>query len=479
MKSKNNNKHLAKFPKLVRYRLSNNIWRAMRLGLYQTVISHKPIMPTKKYLVTQKIAQLKRFTIADKYLQDEIWRILSNHHFQKYHKEFIKETFYLYPKIFVEYFLNHKEWLNDDYYLGLTLSYANDNGKLENFKSECDTFFQHCDGVDKQCLYTNIYLNGNNKKLAQLNKMLSTFNLFPLTLTDSYFCVNNLSSNIDKKQEIPQKVSIIVTAYNAKDIINTCIQSLLNQTYTNIEIIVVNDNSNDDTLNIIRNLAKQDNRIKYIDLPKNTGTFVAKSIGAMYAAGEFLTCQDADDFAHPQKIAIQVEPLLNNKHLIATTSYWLRMDNNGNFYARQYYPFLRQNPASPLFRRQKIQDEIGLWHIARTGSDSEFWARLKLYYGDDKIMPIKQPLTFASHHQDSLMNSDKFGVHNRQSALARLDYWENWQLWHIDCLANKQALKMPNMQEQLNQKMFEIPHSLIVNESDILYNLTHHRSSLR
>lgn len=465
---------VANCPAFLRYKTPKSYWQAMRLGLYQTTLNNSPIIPTKKSLVTQKIAQLKRFTISDEYLQSEIWQILANDNLKKYHKEFIKEIFYLYPKIFVAYFLNHKEWLNDDYYLGLTLSYADDNNVLEDFKSECDNFFQACDNIDKQCLYANIFLNNNDKKLTQLNKMLSTFNLLPLTLTDKSFCVDNLSSYIDIKKEISQKVSIIVTAYNAKDTINTCIQSLLNQTYANIEIIVVNDNSDDDTLHIIQALAEQDNRIHWIDLPKNTGTFVAKSIGAMYATGEFLTCQDADDFAHPQKIAIQVDPLLDNEHLIATTSHWLRLDNNGNFYARQYYPFLRQNPASPLFRRQKVQNDIGLWHIARTGSDSEFWARLKLHYGDDKIIPIKQPLTFASHHKDSLMNSDKYGVHNRQSALARLDYWENWQLWHIECLVNKQTLKMPNVQEQLTQKMFEIPHSLIVNAGDIRYNLTNH-----
>lgn len=467
---------VANYPAILRYKIPKGYWQAMRLGLYQTVLNNSSIIPTKKSFATKKISQLKRFVISDKYLQSEIWQILSNNGFKKYHKEFIKETFYLYPKIFVEYFLNHREWLNDEYYLGLTLSYVNDNNELENFQSECDELFQTCNSIDKQCLYANIYLDSNGKKLTQLNHILSEFNLLPLTLKENNFCVNSLSSNIDKKQENSQKVSIIVTAYNAKDTIQTCIESLLNQTYTNLEIIIINDNSDDDTLHIIQTLAKQDNRIKWIDLPKNTGTFVAKSIGAMYATGEFLTCQDADDFAHPQKIAIQVEPLLNDEHLIATTSYWLRMDNNGNFYARQYYPFLRQNPASPLFRRQKVQDDIGLWHIAHTGADSEFWARLKLYYGNDRILPIKQPLTFASHHKESLMNSDKFGVHNRQSALTRLDYWENWQLWHIECLAKKQKLKMPNVQEQLTQKMFKIPHSLIVNWDDILYNLSYHRS---
>lgn len=469
---------LANYPVFVRYKTPKTNWQAMRLGLYQTVLNHKPFFATNKYRVTKKIAQLKRFVITDENLQTQIWQILSNKKFAKYHKEFIKETFYLYPAIFIKYFLENKQWLKDDYYLGLVLSYAKNNNQLTEFKLACDNFFKNIDTLDKKCLYSNIYLNADDEKLANLNLVLSEFNLSPLTLKDKKFCVNNLSSlNNDNKIINEPKVSILVTAYNAQNTLQTCILSLLNQTYANIEIIVVNDNSDDETLMIVQALAKKDGCIKCLSLPKNTGTFVAKSIGAMYATGEFLTCQDSDDFAHPQKIAIQVQVLLKNKNLIATTSYWLRIDSQGNYYARQYYPFLRQNPASPLFRREQVQNDIGLWHSAWTGADSELWARLKRHYGDDKILAIKQPLTFASHLNNSLMNSDKFGVHNKDSALARLDYWENWQLWHIDCLAKKQSLKMPNIQDQLNQKIFQVPQSLIVNTDNILYNLNHHQLS--
>lgn len=469
---------LANYPVFVRYKTPKTNWQAMRLGLYQTVIDKRPIVYTPKAKVVRLIAQLKRFVIADEDLQTQIWQILSNQRFKKYHKEFVKETFYLHPNIFTKYFLEHKQWLKDDYYLGLVLSYASYNNIITNFKLDCDNFFNNIDTLDKKCLYSNIYLKSDSKKLENLNKILSTFELLPLTLKDTKFCINNLSSlNNDNKIINKPMVSILVTAYNAKNTIQTCILSLINQTYANIEIIVINDNSDDDTLTIIQDLAKKDGRIKCLNLPKNTGTFVAKSIGAMYATGEFLTCQDSDDFAHPQKIAIQVQALLKNKNLIATTSYWLRIDSQGNYYARQYYPFLRQNPASPLFRREQVQNDIGLWHSAWTGADSEFWARLKLYYGDDKILAIKQPLTFASHLNNSLMNSKLFGVHNQKSALARLDYWENWQLWHIDCLAKKQSLKMPNIQDQLNQKIFQVPQSLIVNADNILYNLNHHQLS--
>lgn len=467
---------LANYPAFFCCKTPKSYWRAMRLGLYQTVLNHTPIIATKKSFVTKKIAQLKRFVIIDENLQTQIWQILSNKKFKKYHKEFIKETFHLYPNIFAKYFLEHKQWLKDDYYLGLVLSYAKNNNQLTAFKLACDNFFKNIDTLDKKCLYSNIYLNADDEKLANLNLILSEFNLSPLTLKDKKFCVNNLSSlNNDNKIINEPKVSILVTAYNAQNTLQTCILSLLNQTYTNLEVIIVNDNSDDDTPHIMQTLVKQDNRIKCLNLPKNTGTFVAKSIGAMYATGEFLTCQDSDDFAHPQKIAIQVQALLQDKNLIATTSHWLRIDNQGNYYARQYYPFLRQNPASPLFRREQVQDDIGLWHIAWTGADSEFWARLKLYYGDDKILVIKQPLTFASHLKSSLMNSDKFGVHHQKSALTRLDYWENWRLWHIECLAKQQTLKMPSIDKQLNQKIFQVPQSLIVNADNILYNLNHHQ----
>ena len=218
--------------------------------------------------------------------------------------------------------------------------------------------------------------------------------------------------------------------------------------------------------------------VKVIALPQNVGTFAAKSIGAQYATGDFLTCQDSDDWAHPQKIAEQVRPLIEDASIIATTSHWLRLDHDGQYYVRQIYPFLRQNPASPMFRLQTVKQETGLWHLVRTGADSEFFERLKLVFGSEKIVVVKKPLTIASHRPNSLMTSKEFGIYNKPAALVRLDYWEAWRLWHIDNLYKKQNIFMPEVQQQANSisaQFINIPDSIAIDKTNLNQNLANHK----
>lgn len=93
----------------------------------------------------------------------------------------------------------------------------------------------------------------------------------------------------------------------------------------------------------------------------------------------------------------------------------------------------------------------------------EFFERLKLIYGNEKITVIKKPLTIASHRPNSLMTSEEFGIYNRTAALARLDYQEAWRLWHIDTLYKNEGFFMPSIQQQANatQALFiGIPESI-------------------
>ena len=89
-----------------------------------------------------------------------------------------------------------------------------------------------------------------------------------------------------------QKVSIIVTTYNSAAFINNCIGSLLNQSIANLEIIVVDDASTDNTVEVLRKYPS----IKVIELNKNHGTYHARNIGIEYSSGEFVTFQDSDDW---------------------------------------------------------------------------------------------------------------------------------------------------------------------------------------
>ena len=91
------------------------------------------------------------------------------------------------------------------------------------------------------------------------------------------------------------KVSIILPVYNCETYLNRCLDSLLNQTFENIEIIAINDGSTDRSLEILDIYAKNDNRIKVIN-KKNTGVSDTRNIGLDESKGDYIVFVDSDDW---------------------------------------------------------------------------------------------------------------------------------------------------------------------------------------
>ena len=92
------------------------------------------------------------------------------------------------------------------------------------------------------------------------------------------------------------KVSVILPCFNVAPYIGACLDSLLNQTLSDIEIICVDDKSTDDTVTIIKKYAKRDNRISLIEFPHNQGVAIARNTGIEAAMGEYIGFIDPDDY---------------------------------------------------------------------------------------------------------------------------------------------------------------------------------------
>lgn len=99
-------------------------------------------------------------------------------------------------------------------------------------------------------------------------------------------------------------ISVIIPTYNRESTILRAIKSVINQTYTNIEILVIDDGSTDGTANIVNGI--DDDRIKYIVLEKNGGSANARNIGVQMAEGNWIAFQDSDDCWHNDKLEIQM-----------------------------------------------------------------------------------------------------------------------------------------------------------------------------
>lgn len=116
-------------------------------------------------------------------------------------------------------------------------------------------------------------------------------------------------NNIKEKSYL---ISIIVPIFNAEKYIERCIRSIINQTYNNMEIILINDGSTDKSLNICKRIMKCDKRIKIID-KLNEGVSATRNLGISIATGDYIAFVDADDIVNERFIEKSVEKLQNDE----------------------------------------------------------------------------------------------------------------------------------------------------------------------
>lgn len=102
-------------------------------------------------------------------------------------------------------------------------------------------------------------------------------------------------------------VSIITPSYNAERLIGRTLQSVLDQSWQDWELLVIDDCSKDDTRDVVARYASMDSRIRLIALDKNNGAPAApRNIGVREARGQWIAFLDADDIWHPEKLALQM-----------------------------------------------------------------------------------------------------------------------------------------------------------------------------
>lgn len=111
--------------------------------------------------------------------------------------------------------------------------------------------------------------------------------------------------------------------YNNSKFIGEAIESVLAQSYDNFELIIIDDNSTDNSLAIIQSYIKKDNRIKLITLKKNSGTAFARNKGIELAKGKYISFLDSDDLWLPHKLEKQIKFMKNQKMPLTYSSYFV------------------------------------------------------------------------------------------------------------------------------------------------------------
>jgi glycosyltransferase involved in cell wall biosynthesis len=167
-------------------------------------------------------------------------------------------------------------------------------------------------------------------------------------------------------------VSVIIPAYNAGKYIGEAIDSVLSQTYKNIEVIIINDASTDNTLDVIKNYRGKDKRIRIFDNIKNMGIGMNRARGLELAKGEYICWQDADDISLPSRISHQVGFLIDHKDVGVVGGFIQFFNEKGDGVVRRYEQFdvalrskiFRYNPvAQPAsMSRAEVYRQVGTYN---------------------------------------------------------------------------------------------------------------------
>lgn len=219
-------------------------------------------------------------------------------------------------------------------------------------------------------------------------------------------------------------VSVVMTFYRADPAaFLTSVRSILQQTWKNLELIIVDDasgNAYDATLEHARSL---DSRIRIVRLSENGGTYIARNAGLAAARGEFVGGQDSDDWSHPRRLEVQVRALVENP---AAPGVRVAAVNASPLLTRVRPGYNPVSPnASSLMFRTELARDIGGYLPARKAADNEFHQRLERVAGAP-VVELKEPLSIVRILPDSLSRGDFRAGWSHPARRAFRSAYEHW-----------------------------------------------------
>ena len=212
------------------------------------------------------------------------------------------------------------------------------------------------------------------------------------------------------------KVTIVLPSFNRGNLLKKSIESILNQTYTNFELIVVDDGSTDNTESVVDKIKKKDKRVIYLKHMKNMGASAARNSGIRIAKGEFIAFQDSDDIWKPNKLEKQMEIFekTSEKTAVVYTGF-LKILNTKKIYFPPpyirgkegyiYNSLLKENfiTTQTILIRRNVFKEIGIFdeQLPRL-QDWDLFLRISKSF---EFKFINEPLVIVKVTKDSISSN--------------------------------------------------------------------------
>lgn len=333
-----------------------------------------------------------------------------------------------------------------------------DRSTLPLRKALCELMFSHSDFEsafdqlksydDLRSMYhgyleadiRNPFVNPNENDfegwLRQFNRPFTASNIQPLVVYgDEQTPFDGLSAPVVDFIQHGPLVSVILTTYNPDMVeLATSLRSILNQTWRNIEVLLIDDCSETSAYRAVQELSASDERVRLIRAETNGGTYRARNLGILNASGKYITGQDTDDWSHPERISRQVKYLEDDPAAVGVTIAANRTDNNLVRTSLGHNPERRCEVSLMVHRETALA--VGGYLPVRKAADSEFRERIEVVF-NSPVERIDEPLYMIRMSPGSLSRAD---FRPGWSHHARRGFWGAYKQWHRR--ATVEALKL-------------------------------------
>ncbi|MEK5531571.1 CDP-glycerol:glycerophosphate glycerophosphotransferase [Viridibacillus sp. FSL R5-0468] len=208
-------------------------------------------------------------------------------------------------------------------------------------------------------------------------------------------------------------VTIIVTVYNTAEFLEECLTSITNQVYKNIEIIIVNDGSTDNSSEIIEQYTTADSRCHSINLTENKGVGFARNLGIEQASGDFVYFVDSDDFINEHALDKLVQGLGNKTYIMGRTKKLTNKEDSNIDIDEHEVTIRKRNKVFKVLQNLSVLNSLFSMEIIRkynlrfseeTDCYTEIAFLLPLYKNRSVIYQVKESVYFRRLRNDPITN---------------------------------------------------------------------------
>jgi len=233
-------------------------------------------------------------------------------------------------------------------------------------------------------------------------------------------------------------ISIIIPNYNRENLIGETLKSIINQTYTNWECIIVDDGSTDDSLNVIQSFANNDSRIKLFKRPKNLpkGANTCRNYGFELSKGKFINWFDSDDIMLPDFLMEHKKNFENKINLVISAGYQtdetlterklMNVEKNDYLFKDYFTGKIKAVTGAVVFRKSFLLNKRLFNEKLTRSQETDFFSRIFFKLNGDSYKLINKPLYLYRYHSQSKTAKNKNYVKsfNKSHAMVTIENYK-------------------------------------------------------